>query len=124
MKILIVGQSPSKKNIDPKIPFVGTQSLNNLNAWTDFLEIAEYNIINSNDTVEAKNADLDHLKNNIVGFDKIIALGKIANSALNKLKVDHITLPHPSPKNLKLNDKKYLKEALLEAKRKLYESNN
>jgi hypothetical protein len=42
----------------------------------------------------------------------VIALGNVASKALDDLKIEHYKLPHPSPKNRKLNCKSFVQYAL------------
>lgn len=108
MKILIVGQNPSSKNFSRKVPFVGTRSGTTLDQWIDILGIKKYELINASNEIWTTNyktskvlKKIDHKK-----YDKIIALGRIAEIALTKSGcTNYYKLPHPSGKNRMLNDK-------------------
>lgn len=122
MKVIFVGDSPSKKNLDPNIPFVGTKSHKTLLSWTKIMSIAEPDII----LVNQDKLDYDYVNGNIEYNAKIvtnlndavvIALGNNAKSKLEELYLyDFFHMPHPSGLNRKLNDKKYLKNKLVDCK--------
>lgn len=60
-------------------------------------------------------ASLDRLRRNIevdVVPDKIVALGKTAERALQMLGIEHFAMPHPSGLNRKLNDPEYVAEKI------------
>lgn len=48
--------------------------------------------------------------------EKIIALGNFSSMTLSKLGIKHFKMPHPSPRNRKLNDKEYEKKMIEECK--------
>ena len=48
--------------------------------------------------------DLDHLKEVVGNYDKVIAWGSTVSKFLDKIGVNHFTLPHPSPRNRQMND--------------------
>ena len=126
--IIFVGDKPSTKNIDPKVPFVGTKSYKTLLDWIARLDIDisdtiivnsngvdKYPFSNDNNTAinfscPATSVDYD------AELDKVIALGNNAASVLNGHLLPHFKLPHPSGRNRKLNDKKYVKQVLKECK--------
>ena len=132
MNILFIGSNPSKKNIDPNVPFKGTKSEYILNAWIKVLEVQNYTIINIFDKVTESNRPLSRreiksclvqLKRKLetIKYDKIIALGKSASDALKILKVDHYKMYHPSPRNRMLNAKESLQNELERCKVYLYD---
>lgn len=49
-------------------------------------------------------------------YDRVVALGNFASDALKRIKKDHFKLPHPSPRNRVMNDKKKVQEILQECK--------
>ena len=119
-KIVFVGDKPSAKNIDPNVPFVGTQSYKRLLDWIFRMNIDISDVIMIN-------------KDTLYGYGtidfKFIALGNEAEKALknhsreywdvttNKpqpLKANYFKLPHPSGLNRKINDKNYLDNILKE----------
>lgn len=126
MRVLIVGQNPSKKNIDPYTPFDGTRSGVTVNKWLDKLEVHKsmcYSI-NCKNSVDYKfneqgiRETADYLNYSVpfMKYDKILALGKIAHKVLAQAGIAHFELPHPSGRNRKLNDKKWLSKQLELAK--------
>src|SRR5574337_239013 len=125
MKIIFVGCNPSPKNRDPRVPFVGTRSGAIFFRWTRDLGLSreDYEIITaaskitqSQSQLKKSDINLEQLAQAILLLSgrktKIITLGKVAQWALNQLKIDHFPLPHPSGLNRKLNDKDYVKEQL------------
>lgn len=118
--IVFVGDKPSKKNIDPSIPFVGTRSYKTLLDW-----IYKMNI----DISQVKLCNKDFIDGTYE--DWYIALGNEAEKALQekvfwvwnwktqfeeKIKPHYFKLPHPSGLNRKLNDKKWLESELNKCK--------
>jgi len=103
--IVFVGDCPSQFNTDPNVAFVGTKSGKVLDEWIQRMGIVEaYLLINSHE---------EHLVWQIVRYyetdnNVIIALGNSASKRLDDAHVPHFKLPHPSPKNFKLNDKQYV----------------
>lgn len=123
MKVVLVGSNPTAKNLDPKIPFVGTSSGKILTRWLQVLGIDPLHarfvnvsdqIVLGNRKLKVSEYDLDRLENDLVlnlVLDhlsnkplKVVALGKTASDALMRIRVDHFELPHPSGLNRKLND--------------------
>jgi uracil-DNA glycosylase len=122
--IFLIGDRPSKKNVDPKVPFVGTNSYKTLLQWIarldiDITEVAlankqhvAYYVFNNS----RPGVDTPAIKIEIFPEDKVIALGNEASKYLNSLNIEHFKLPHPSGRNLRLNDKKYVDKVLKECK--------
>jgi len=125
MKIIFVGCNPSPKNADSRVPFVGTRSGSIFFRWTEELGLSrdQYEIINvsskvtkSSAQVKKSDISLEQVAKAILLLSgkktKIITLGTMAAWALEQLKIDHFSLPHPSGLNRKLNDKNFAKEQL------------
>jgi uracil-DNA glycosylase len=99
LKILFVGDKPSKKNTHPEIPFLGTASGKRLNRWMELVKL-ELNIpmtfytMNSDQGIPFKRED----------YDVIIGLGDIASKRIKKAGITHVKFPHPSPRNRLWND--------------------
>lgn len=114
--IVLVGDKPSKKNIDPKVPFVGTKSYDTLLNWISKLNIDVTDVALANmEHIKLENGLWPFLKRDKYSFDidleygdKVVALGQNASKYLTKLNIKHFKLPHPSLRNRKLNDKKYI----------------
>ena len=120
--IIFVGDKPSSKNTDPSIPFVGTQSYKRLLDWIWRMDINITNVgIFNKDNLSTLSTS-DHI---------FIALGNKAEEALKKhhtyrwdaennkevkFEAIYFKLPHPSPRNFKLNDKKYESDCLKKCK--------
>lgn len=126
LKVLFVGQNPSKKNDNPLIPFIGTKSHARLLEWIEYLGITNYYMTNVFNQVELPTlteiySQAKHLQEN-VNTNKpthIIALGMLAHNVLTELGINHYTLPHPSGLNRRLNDKAYLHKKLDRCKKYL-----
>lgn len=101
VKVVFVGDCPSKTNTHPEIAFVGAKCFNTLVEWIKQLPIDYYICFNSNDA--DLSLKLDALTNE--GF-KVIALGNNASERLTAWKIEHFKLPHPSGLNRILNDKR------------------
>lgn len=107
--IVFVGDKPSAKNVDPDVPFVGTQSYKNLLLWIWTMDV------NINE-VSMVNRDYFESPANRVHSREVlyVALGKEAANCLADLGYSFFELPHPSPRNRKLNDKKFIATQLKE----------
>ena len=113
-KLLLVGDKPSRKNLDPRIAFVGTPSYKRLQQWLQVMvpEKADIRAVNRVDPAFAT-----HLISASLDGYKIIACGEEAAQALVNFGVaKFFKLPHPSGRNRKLNNKAYVDEILLKCK--------
>lgn len=122
MTVLIVGQNPSKHNIDLAKAFVGSKSGRTLMSWITQVGLdQEHNVlVNCSDDTDFKL----NKKNTYKAFfkigghmaayqpDKVLSLGKVAHRVLSEAGVNHFELPHPSGRNRKLNDKRWLAKQL------------
>ena len=111
-KIVFVGDKPAKNNIDPNIAFWGTKSYETLMGWVGTLQIPFFDVdmINSIDLIAYQYSD-----------SIVIALGNEAEKMCQRLNVIHVKLPHPSGRNLKLNDDKWLKSELNKVRRWIHD---
>ena len=103
-KLLILGINPSS------VAFRRNHSLHRLGEWMTFLGYDTYcfsNVIPYEGKYSHKDVDTNFIRKSIQGHDTIIALGGFVSGVLKRMNVDHITMPHPSPLNRNLNDKKY-----------------
>lgn len=131
--IIFIGDKPSKKNKDQSIPFVGTKSYKTLLEWIGKLDIDITDVVTGNrehikyyswaTKGSGKGVYVAHpsFHCDLDPGDKIIALGENASKHLKSLNLRHFKLPHPSGKNFKINDKKYLDKVLKECKTYLME---
>ena len=127
MNIVFVGDKPSKKNLDPNVPFVGTKSYRTLLDWILQLDVDVSDVVICNSADFKKECEGFYLvekANSITCLeptDKIIALGNNADKYLKSLGVTyHYKIDHPSGLNRKLNDKKYVKEMLTSCKQYIF----
>jgi uracil-DNA glycosylase len=110
MKVLFVGDRPSRLNKDPKIAFVGTPSYKNLLRWIKRMGgITDFSAINSHDGID-RSAIADCWRSG----GKVVALGNNASKRLTKIGIEHFKLPHPSPLNRQLNNEYFIEEKLWE----------
>lgn len=131
--IVFVGDKPSAKNISRDVPFVGTQSYKRLLEWFWKLDV------DVNDVVLI-NKDKAHQVMAANPTAKFVALGEEAYKTVTNVTVTFTTvmypymapnekvktvtdlkfkcfkLPHPSGRNRKLNDKKWLDKELKKCK--------
>lgn len=108
--IIFVGDKPSKKNISQSVPFVGTQSYKVLLDWIWRMDIDITSVIMTNrDSLYTCGGTS---MGSIFRTHTFIALGSAASEELDKLNISHFKLPHPSPKNRKLNDKFFVTSQL------------
>ena len=106
---LILGINPSP------VAFRRNHSLHRLAIWMTTLGYDTYcfsNVIPYEGKYSHKDVDTDFVRKSIEGHDTILALGRFVSSVLKRMDIDHIELPHPSPLNRKLNDKKYERDML------------
>lgn len=114
--VIFVGDKPSRSNIDPEVAFVGTRSYKTLLSWIADMDVDVYVTMFINTTDEL----FHNYVSGYVTTGKVVALGEAASEALDAVGVIHFTLPHPSGRNRKLNDKKALKEQLKACKAYIY----
>jgi len=117
--IIFVGDKPSAKNIDPDVPFVGTQSYKTLLGWIWKLDVNINDVTMTN--IPDSHDELMAFAEHAVGSNnKVVTLGENASTFVKEFRcypeLDCFKLPHPSPKNRVLNNKKYVKSQLLKCK--------
>lgn len=127
MTVFFVGDKPSKKNLDPNTPFVGTKSYKTLLNWIGDLDVNVTDVVLANKKHISKHmsgaieVELPSLYTVMEVGDPVIALGESAGKYLDKLKIHHFKMPHPSGLNRKLNDKKWLKKQLNKCREYIHE---
>lgn len=117
-KILVVGINPANKS--------KSQTLKKLNRWMDTLNVNHYSFMNCipiKGSYSFEQVDYSLIEQYLMGneYYKILALGGFSSSVLSKIKVKHFKLPHPSPRNRKLNDKSFEIKILEECKKYIYD---
>jgi hypothetical protein len=120
-KVLIVGINPSSGK--PR----KHSAINKLEKWVNELEVLHYgfaNVIPEPGEYNINKVDASYVKSFCEGHEHIVALGGFVSQVLNKIGVEHHTMPHPSPLNRKLNDKSYEKQCIDECKKYLNENKN
>lgn len=123
MKVLFVGDSPSAKNTDANVAFVGTQSGRRLEEWARTLGVT-YQAVNSDDPVALKayvrSAVLLNMPIVVLGTAAYSRTMRILENSLSGMKLDNthmpFMLPHPSGLNRTLNDKKFVAKILSQCK--------
>lgn len=128
---MLVGQNPSRHNLDPKVAFKGSKSFKVIEDWVNEMSLSEcgYMLVNAFPKVNQtyKKADVEVAVERVNHYmkmikpEKVIALGRMAAKVLKKAKVDYFELPHPSGLNRKLNDVEWLQNELDKAKRYIWE---
>lgn len=100
---VFVGDEPSKLNTNKDLAFVGSRSHPTLISWLKKLKPDVPLVLNSN---------TEDLVYRIMSWYRkgaaIVALGNKASARMEKLGIDHFKLPHPSPRNRQLNNKKFI----------------
>lgn len=107
MKVLFVGDSPSRKNINPEVAFVGTRSYKTLLKWADEMDLSHFSMINQSSIYFVR--DVHHA---VVHNVAIVALGKKASKHLLDLGISHFEMGHPSGLNRQWNNPDYLTKSL------------
>lgn len=105
--IIFIGDKPSKKNVDPSIPFVGTQSYKRLLMWIWEMDLDITNIGMCNK---------DQIPTFYGDQAVYVALGRNAQKVAEQLDLTHYFLPHPSGLNRTINDKALMKQLLKKCK--------
>ena len=123
--VVFVGSNPSSKNTNPKQPFTGTRSDEMLSKWISLLDLKgrstyKFNvsdlITENNRPLKESEYQLEALELSVKGYEVVVALGNTAEQALKRLNIPHFKLPHPSPRNLQLNNPNFVDKILKECK--------
>jgi hypothetical protein len=100
---VFVGDEPSRLNTNKDIAFVGSKSHPTFVSWVRRLKTELPMAYNSNTQ--------DLLEKISYWYNRgaaVVALGNKASARLKKLGIEHFKLPHPSPRNRLLNNKKFI----------------
>lgn len=104
MKILVIGDKPSKKTKN-------NPSMRNLYRWLDMMDAPIVSFCNSH--------DYEFIKY-LIDYDKVIVLGNLAESrylaANRNVKPIYFKMPHPSPRNRQLNNHVFIQDMVLQCK--------
>lgn len=123
--IYFVADCPAKDNLSAKVPLVGTKSYVNLLIWCGLMDVdvSRVRFFNQADDPFKDFSGLS-LRNAVAtGHIKVVTLGNKAMEYLLDVGVeDFFALPHPSPKNRVLNDKRKLKNTLGQCRNYIYET--
>lgn len=108
--IVFVGDTPSNKNWNQNVPFVGTISYKRLLEWIWKLniDISRVEMVNQ-DSMSQEFIDWCVKRNAIV-----IGLGVKACTTLQLRRIEHCEMPHPSGRNFKTNSTQWLHMKLRE----------
>ena len=100
---IFVGQAPSSNTKPTK-----NTSFSRLKSWATMAKVHEWDfqnavphIVNCDDRDKIEYA---LLYKRVSPFKKVVALGNFASDALRKIKIPHLKIMHPSPRNRALNN--------------------
>lgn len=113
-KILVLGMNPASRDSTYK----KNHTNDRLQQWARYLDISYDfdNIVTESGDVKGKKPDINRLLDLTKHRSIILALGNFSSSWLQKLKVEHFKLPHPSPRNRMINDQDNILRILNECK--------
>ena len=112
-KIIVVGMNPS--SYMAKGNHRKNHTFDRLYRWSSELGLPIFsfsNVFHSPGSVHIKSVDINMIKQLVDGYDKVLALGNLVSTVLDKIGTPHFKLPHPSPRNRLLNDKDYERHVL------------
>jgi uracil-DNA glycosylase len=125
--VLFVGQSLPKGRAADEVPFDGTLSGKRLARWIETLRCPTHTIVNAcakPGASKASREDVAALRSYVAELkpEKVVALGAVAAKALDQAEVHHWKLPHPSGRNLKINDARAVQNNLEECRKWLVDA--
>lgn len=120
MRVVFVGDKPSSLNLSQDVAFIGTPSFRNLCAWIQRMKVTNYAMVNSYNHPDE--VEICRFLN--YGDSLFVALGNNASKVLSRMEIPHFKLPHPSPKNRMLNNKKLIDIQLLRCQNYIEEQTN
>jgi len=113
--IVFVGDKPSSKNKHQSVAFVGTPSYKVLLDWVYRMDVdITWTMMMNKDMIRTLDMASDETER--YRRHTYIALGNEAAEELDKFKLEYFKLPHPSPRNRVLNDKKLVESKLKECR--------
>lgn len=107
IKLLLVGDEPSKRNTSSFVPFVGASCFTRLVYWIQVLK-PDYYIVSNSDT----HTQLYNIQELSAAGFKVVALGNKASKRLECNNIEHFKLPHPSGSNRMINSNETIKNEL------------
>lgn len=117
MLIAIVASNPSHLGPDSPAKKVLKKWLSDMGITGNYVFHNVSNAVTPNNRpLKRSEYELERLKWDLHQASKFVALGNTASDALSRLGKLHFKLPHPSPKNRKLNDKDGIQELLVQCK--------
>lgn len=120
MKILVLGRNPSLRNQDRRRPFIGTASWVRLNDWLKQLGLENYDLANAFEDYEPviNKLTIANSANRLKarGHKRILVLGNDAEKVAKYAGIKYFKLPHPSGRNIKLNDQQFVESELAKCK--------
>lgn len=120
VKLIVVGDSPSKTNTNKHIAFVGARCYSTVKGWLSFIgvDVEQCVMVNQSDSAFCNKKLLLGLYHNI----PVITMGRKAQQFVDNFnstrpnKLKYFPLPHPSGLNRQLNNKEAIKATLEECK--------
>ena len=103
--VLVVGINPSSAD-----PSKVSSTIKRLHRWMDNVGVSYFSFVNCisrSGAYTLKDVEYEFLKESVLGYNRVVALGGFPSRALSKLEVEHFVMPHPSRLNRKLNDAEY-----------------
>lgn len=123
--VYFVADKPTKDNVSPTIPLVGTTSYKRLLEWIGEMNIDITRVRMYNQADNPFNNPLSIMSlNRAITLDQIrvVALGQKAATYLTKTGIkEHFILPHPSGKNRLLNNQEFVKMKLIACQNYIYQ---
>jgi hypothetical protein len=123
--IYVVADKPTKHNVDPNVPLVGTASYKKLLEWMGYMsiDVTRLRLFNQIDNPFATPMSRGSLNKAIELHQiRVLALGQNAASYLNKAGIrQYFLLPHPSGKNRLLNNPEFVNMKLDSCKNYIYQ---
>ena len=122
MNIIFVGSNPSKAAKQGGAFTPDTRSYVILRSWIDranIKDVVDFCNVHHGSTADNRPLSSQEIKDSVSRiqillheYDKIVALGKSAHKALELAGIKHLEMPHPSPRNRKLNSSSYVDEQI------------
>lgn len=126
--VYFIADKPTKENLSPKIPLVGTKSYRTLLGWCGEMnvDVSRVRMFNQSDKPFNGIGNVSSLNQATeLGHIRVVALGNKAFNYLLKVGVNEFfVLPHPSGRNRQLNNKKFVQEKLDQCRDYIYGEQN